>query len=392
MSGRILGAAIVAAIVLLGAAGVARAQGSRSAPAPWVPAGFDSTRLWGLEARALLDATTNDSIGPSQSRAFGLLDRMVRRTFLALGPRGMRGARSILTLADSLKLDVEMVQDAQLPQFVVVTYFNTKFAGYATATSLYWWRGEDLMRQSILLQGGRDIQMDVWWTGNELAPYEMALVDHRRAGDPREGFFTMLRISRQAEFWGAIQAGKRTIDLGGPGPARLVDLDNDGVPELVHWATAGPDARFVKHPNLPPLVSERTWRRTDDGFRLLDRRTVATPFSTFVMFLRALESGQVGLARSLVATPSIYVKAQGLKLGSYRAPASWRASEPAPGVRWAESMRFQYGTPPRLEKGIEVRMKEVEGHWLVEGLTPLSLGLPAPAPKPAPRRSGATRR
>lgn len=382
---------LVFAIVLLGA-GVAHAQATHSAPAPWIPAGFDSTRLWGREARTLLDATTNDSIGPGQSRAFGLLDRMVRRSFLALGPRGMRGARGVLALTDSLKLDVEMAQDTELPQFVVVTYFNTKFAGYAAWTSLFWWRGDELFKQSILLEGGRDVQMDVWWTGNELAPYEMALVDHRRAGDPREGFFTLLRISRQAEFWGAIQSGRRSIDLGGPGPARLVDLDNDAVPELVHWATSEPDARFVKDPNLPPVLSERTWRRTDDGFRLLDRRTVATPFSTFVLFLRALESGQAGLARSLVATPSVYVKAQGLKLGTYRAAASWRASEPAPGARWAESMRFQYGTPPRLEKGIEVRMKEVGGHWLIDGLTPLALGLPTPAPKPAPRRSGATRR
>jgi hypothetical protein len=365
-----------AALLLLACAA---APGAAHAQA-WMPAGLDSTRLWGLEARTLLDQATNDSVGPRESRAFGLLDRMTRRYFQGLGPRGMRGARGILALADSLKLDVEMAQDAELPQFVAVTYFNTRFAGYACWTSLFWWRGDELMKQSMLLRGGRNLQMDVWWTGNELGPYEMAMVDFARAGNPRDGHFTMLRISRQAEFWGAIQAGTKTIDLGGPGPARLVDLDNDGVPELAHWATAEPDARFVADPNLPPLISERTWRRTDEGFKPLDRRTLPTPFSTFVLFLRALETGQTGLARSLVAQPSVYLKAQSLKLGAVRAPRSWRASEPAPGARWAESMRFQYGSPL---KGIEVRMKEVEGHWLVEGLTPLALG-PAP-PKPAPK-------
>jgi hypothetical protein len=191
----------------------------------------------------------------------------------------------------------------------------------------------------------------------------------------------MLRISRQAEFWGAVQAPGKTIDLGGPGPARFVDLDNDGVPELAHWATSQPEERFVPDPNLPPIVSEQTWRRTDEGFTPLDRRTVPTPFSTFVLFLRALESGQTALARSLVAAPAVYLKAQALKLGTYHAAKSWRASEPAPGERWAESMRFQYGTPPRLDKGIEVRMKEVEGHWLVDGLAPLGLG-PSAAPVP----------
>jgi hypothetical protein len=119
------------------------------------------------------------------------------------------------------------------------------------------------MDQTILLPGGRDIQMKTWWTGNELGPYEMGLVDHRRSGDPRAGTFTMLRMSRKADFWGGVQTGTKTIDLGGSGPSRFVDLDNDGIPELVHWAESEPDARFVRDPNLPTLLSERTYRRTD---------------------------------------------------------------------------------------------------------------------------------
>jgi hypothetical protein len=363
------------------------AQGGR--PAPWQPAGLDSTRLWALEARMLLDQTASDSVGPNESRAFGLLDRVMRRSFLGLGPRGMRGARGVLAVLDSLKLDVEMEQDADLPQFCVVTYFNTRFAGYAAWTSLFWWRGDELMKQSILLSGGRNVQMKVWWTGYELGPYEMALIDYKRKGNPREGAFSMLRLSRGAEFWGAVQFPGKTIDLGGAGLARFVDLDNDGVPELAQWATSESDARFVNDPNLPPVLSERIYRRTDDGFRLLDRRTVPTPFATFVLFLRALETGQVALARSLVSSPTVYTRAQTLKLGTFHAPGSWRAFEPAPGARWAESMRFQYGTPPLLGKGIDVRMKEVEGHWLVDGLTALALGPAAAKPAaPAPGTSG----
>ena len=380
-----LGALVLALASFAAFAAPAHAQGSR--PAPWQPAGFDSTRLWALEARTLLDQTASDSVGPNESRAFGLLDRVMRRSFLGLGTKGMRGARGVLAVLDSLKLDVEMAQDSDLPQFCVVTYFNTRFAGYAAWTSLFWWRGNDLMKQSIQLPGGRNIQMKVWWTGNELGPYEMALIDYKRKGNPREGAFSMLRLSRAAEFWGAVQFPGKTIDLGGAGLARLVDLDNDGVPELAQWTTSEADARFVQDPNLPPVLSERIYRRTDGGFRLLDRRTVPTPFATFVLFLRALETGQVALARSLVSSPAVYTRAQTLKLGTFHAPGSWRASEPAPGVRWAESMRFQYGTPPRLGKGIEVRMKEVEGHWLVDGLTALALGPATPKP-PAPGSSG----
>ena len=373
---------LFAVLLLLVLPGAARAD-----VIPWTPAGLDSMRRWGLEARTKLNQTTIDSIGPNESAAFTLLDRMMRRHFTALGPSGMRGAKGILALADSLKLDIEIAQDPTLPQFVVATYFNTKFAGYACWTTIFWWRGDELLQQTLLLPGGRNVQMDTWWTGNELGPYEMGLVDYVRAGDPRAGTFTMLRMSRQADFWGAVQTGTKTIDLGGPGPSRFVDLDNDGVPELVHWGESVPDARFVQDPNLPKLLSERTYRRSDEGFRLLDRRTVQTPFSTFVLFLRALESGQTSLARSLVTTPAVYTKAQALKLGTFVAKGSWRASEPAHGTRWPESMRFQYGTPPRLGKGLEVRLKEVEGHWLIDALTELKLGpesATAPRPVPAP--------
>ena len=376
--------------LLLGLAGTAHA-----AVMPWTPAGLDSMRLWGLEARAKLDQTTTDSIGPNETSAFLLLDRMTRRHLLALGPNGMRGAKGMLALADSLKLDIEIAQDATLPQFVVVTYFNPKFAGYACWTTLYWWRGDELKDQTVVLPGGRDIQMKTWWTGNELGPYEMGLVDHQRKGDPRAGTFTMLRMSRNADFWGAVQYGDKTIDLGGSGPSRFVDLDNDGIPEFVHWAESEPDARFVRDPNLPVLLSERTYRRTEAGFRLLDRRTVPTPYATFVLFLRALETAQASLAQSLVSTPAIYSKAVTLKLGTYKAKGSWRASEPAPGERWSESMRFQYGTTPRLDKGLEVRLKEVEGHWLIDNLTALKLGpesATAPKPVPAPgKQAKATR-
>ena len=361
-----------------------------AAELPWKPAGLDSLRLWGLEARTRLDQTTVDSLGANEIAAYTLMDRMTSRYFSALGASGMRGAPGLLALTDSLKLDVEIEQDPDLPQFAVVTYFNPKFAGYACWTTLFWWKGADLEQQNVLFPGGRRIEMKVWWTGNELGPYEMALVSHARAGNPRLGAFSMLRMSKNADFWGAVQTGKKTIDLGGPGVSKFVDLDNDGVPELVHWTDAELDDRFVKDRNLPTVLSERTWRRTDEGFQLLDRRTVPTPFATFVLFQRALSNGQAELARSLTSTAAVYTKATTLKLGTYSAKGSWRASEPAPGVRWEDSIRFQYGTPTRLDKGIEVRMKQVEGHWLVDALTPLSLGpegAPAPKPVPAPGKT-----
>ena len=293
------GFAAFALLALLALAGPAVAQSS--GPTPWRPSGLDSTVAWGLEAKALLDQSTADTITTREARAFLLLDRMAKRYLLALGPSGMRGARGLLAVFDSLKLDAEMSQDRELPQFCAVTFFNPKYAGYAAVTYLYWWRGNDLMSQALRLTGGRRIEMRVWWTGNELGPYEMGLVDFRRTGDGREGYFTMLRMSRSAEFWGVIQMGRKSLDLGGPGTARFVELNNDSYPELVHWATLEPDPRFVVDVNLPVLLSEQTWQRADEGFTLLDRRTVPTPFGTFVLFLRALERGQTSRARARVS-------------------------------------------------------------------------------------------
>ena len=53
--------AVVLLLVLPGAA--------RAAVVPWTPAGLDSMRLWGLEARTKLNQTTNDSLGPNETAA-----------------------------------------------------------------------------------------------------------------------------------------------------------------------------------------------------------------------------------------------------------------------------------------------------------------------------------
>ena len=373
----------LAVLALLSAAApMARAQGGAgmtvpSPSAPWHPANLDSTRLWCLEARAILVDARNDSISPHESKAFHLLDQVTAAALHQLGPKGMRGARGTLALFDSLKLDVEMAQDPALPQFVAFTYFNPAFAGYGCWTTLFWWRGYDLEQQSIALSGGRNLQMAVWWTGNELGPYEMGLVDYRRSGDPHEGFFSMLRLSRRADFWGAVQYGKKSFALGGPGPARFVDLDSDGTPELVNWVKVDPDPRFIADSNLPPLLLEQSWERADDGFTPLDRRTFPTPFATFVLFLRALGAGQLPLARSLCTSAEPFTTAQRLKIGLVTAKRSWHVGETPNPEPWRRDFALGYGTPGHLDKELRVILRQVEGHWLVDAIR--SPKLPAKA-------------
>jgi len=362
-----------------GPAAQGNSQVTVSPYAPWRPAGLDSLRLWCLEAHSLLADAKSDTVGPDEQRAFELLDRAMRAELRGLGPKGMRGAPGVLAVFDSLKLDVEMAHDPKWPQFLVVTYFNPSFAGYACWTTIFWWRGNDLLSQSMTLQGGRNAQVAVWWTGNALGPYEMAIVDYRRAGDPREAFFSMLRISKNADFWGAVQYGRRSFSMGGPGPARFVDLNGDGVPELVNWSVSPPDPRFVADLNLPPLLSESSWMRTDEGFEPLDHRTLPTPFATWVLFLRALTLGQLPLARSLCATPEPLLAAQRLKLGLVTAKGSWHVGETPNPDPWRNDFAFGYGTPAHREHECRVVLKETEGHWLIASIRAPKVPVPASA-------------
>ncbi|MGH7726596.1 MAG: hypothetical protein ACREOU_14305 [Candidatus Eiseniibacteriota bacterium] len=383
-------AVAIAALAILPAAAAAQPTIQR-VPEPWRPVGLDSAQAWALEARALLSESKSDSIGPREARAFRLLSRIARRHFEALGPRQMSGAHGVLATFDSLHVDAEFAQDPELPQFCAVTFFNPTFPGYACVTFLFWWRGNELFEQTLRLTGGRRIQMDVWWTGIDVAPYEMGLVDYLRSGDGRQGFFTMLRISRLAEFWGVIQKGRKDVDLGGPGPARFVDLDHDAVPELVSWTESAPDPRFIDDTALPPLVSERTFHRSDKGFELLERRTVASPFATFVLFLRALETKELSLARTLSSTSTIVTRANTLRLGSFKQKDSWQFKQEAKPSSWDHRMRFAYGTPPNLDRSLDVWMKAVEGHWVVDSLIATPAGPPAASKTSGTGKSGGTR-
>lgn len=353
---------------------------AQSAVAPWRPPAIDSTRAWANEGLARFARSTSDTLGPDEAAGFEWFDRIASRYFEALGPRRMAGARGVVGLLDSLGVPVEFAQDRELPQFCAVTYFHPQFAGYVAVTYLYWFRGNELMRQRLLLTGGKDLQLDVWWTGHPLGPYELGLLDRRRTGDTKETFFTLLRISRQAEFWGVVQRGRKDVDLGSRSQARFVDLNDDATPEIVNWADSEPDERFVVDAHLPPLLSERLWQRTDTGFVLFDRRTVPTPFATWVLFLRALSAGETATQRALVASPAVLARARTLGLGAVRGRGSWQALEVPPGGgSWNQRMAFLYGAPER-DRGLEVGMGFHDGHWRVESIESRALNRAAPTP------------
>ena len=131
-------------------------------------------------------------------------------------------------------------------------------------------------------------------------------------------------------------------------------------------------------PHLPPLLSERLWQRTDTGFVMFDRRTVPTPFATWVLFLRSLTAGEAATARALVASPAVLARARTLGLGAVAAKESWQVLQAAETDRWNQRLSFLYGTP-RRNRGLEVLMSFHDGHWAIASIQARALN-PAAAP------------
>jgi hypothetical protein len=365
---------------------VALAAGVPAGPrAAWAQAP-DSAAVWAREGLALLDANRSDSLLAAQTRAYDLLDRIAEGYFARLGPQHMEGARGVLTVFDSLGVPVEMAQDAELPQFCALTFFHPAFAGHAAVTYLHWFVGNEIRRQRLLLTGGRGIQLEVWWTGDPNGPYEAGILDRRRTGETRDVHFTLLRMSANAAVWGVVQYGRRSVDLG-RGQARFVDLNDDASPEIVSFSEADPDPRFHVDVHLPPLLSERLWQRSDTGFVLFDRRTVATPFATWVQFLRTLQAGQTTAARALVTAPAVLTRARTLGLGAVNAKESWQVLQGAAGDRWNQRMTFLYGSPKRT-KGLEVAMRLVDGHWRIDRIDTRAPNPAASSPTLVPPAAG----
>ena len=312
----------VAALVLASglAASPATAQVSPSLPKPWRPAASDSIADWASQARALLAGSKSDELGEREIVAYRYVDRIAKSYFHALGSKGMTGAGGVVAFFDSLRLEAKFTQDAEYPAFAFVQYFNQSHEDFASLGYVYWFRGSEIRSQPIHLKGGHDPQFQVWWTGRESSPWEMALLYDVGRVSNSEPELIFMRMVPTGAGWEPVQAGVGSIDLGGQGSARFADLDHDGIPEIVSWVAGVSDSLFVPCRELgcPKLITERTFV-LQRAFELYDQRTVATPFAAFVLFVRALTSGQLPLAQSLVTSPAVLAKAR--ELGFARVPA-----------------------------------------------------------------------
>ena len=393
-------ALLALALLVAAALSPASAQISPSLPKPWHPAASDSIADWASQARALLAGSKNDDLGEREVVAYRYVDRIAKSYFHTLGSKGMAAGGGIVTFLDSLRLQAKFTQDREYPAFAFVQFFNPSHEGFASLGYVYWFRGSEIRSQPIHLKNGHDPQFEVWWTGRESAPWEMALLyDVGREGDSAPELIFM-RMIPTGVGWEPVQAGVGSLDLGGKGTARFADLDHDGIPEIVSWVDGVPDSMFAPCHELgcPQLITERMFA-LERGYELYDQRTVATPFATLVLFMRALHSGQTALAQSLTTGPSVMNKARELGFARVRRPGVFRATPPRGNTRWPDRLRFEYGPQGVFDTYLEMRFAIDQGHWLLDEIVVLKSGITsedstsAPPKQPArPRaKAGATR-
>jgi hypothetical protein len=296
-------------IILLACLGLAAVSAAPRAIAaspirPWAPPNADSLTVWAAESRARFQTNTGDSVGGGNYHAYELVGRMGRKLLQSLGREGMIQAHAIKGVLDSLGMDVEVGVDPQQPQFTLLMVRNPYRPKAAAVGYLYWYRDRDLRQQGVVFHGSHNPRMRVWWTADQDFPYGWGIVTDDRSDGDRMNLL-LLRLNETATFWVLISTeGSGGPELGGPGAATWVDIDNTGAPELMTWTRTESDSSFTECTSCPHLLRERLYVERPDGFEEYDRRLLPSPYAAFTLFVRLLQNRDQAAASRLLEKPA----------------------------------------------------------------------------------------
>jgi hypothetical protein len=352
--------ALLAALTL--PAAPAAAQTAAQLVKPWVPPAGDSLAAWAAQARVGFREVKGDSATGSNYTPYEQAGIAARFLLRSLGPERLTQAHLIKPALDSLGLETEVAIDPLQPNFALVMVRNPfRFSSQAVGF-LYWYRGPDLRMQGAVYLGGMEPRMRVWWTGKQDRPWECGVIEHARG----EGalHFTLLRLDPSGGWWHIVQDAVESPVLNEPGEAQFADLNHDGIPELMSWTRPPTDSLVVPCSDCPRMITQRTLVERPLGYQVMDTRILSTPYSTFVLFIRALVSNNRAGASVLVSTPEQVTRAIAAGWGARRKAGTWRIEYAEPGEAWPGWFEVRFDGPQGVKRYV-VHFTERDGRWVI---------------------------
>jgi hypothetical protein len=289
---------------------------------PWTPANADSITSLVAEAKVRFRQSDTDTITEQSIVPFERVGQAARRLFRRLGRQNTLFAPSIEATLDSLGLDVDVVNDTELPSIVLVMVRNPYRPKMQAVGYLLWYRGVDLRMQGAAFPPCIRPRLRSWWTGQPGSPYAAAILYHAKGDQGRLGF-KYLRMSADGYFWDLVQYEGHGPELGENGDASFVDLDHDGMPELVAFSTAPPDSILSVQNPVRPVLREAIYTDRGRGFEVHDARIVPGPLATLRLFISLLREGNRDQARRLLLNPDFLGLALAAGWADTRSPGSF---------------------------------------------------------------------
>jgi hypothetical protein len=344
---------------------------------PWSPAKSDSLMVWASQAREHFRANVGDSIGGSNLDAYVLVSRMARRMLQALGRENMPQATVMQAVFDSLGLEVSVAIDPAQPEFLLLMVRNPFRTKAEAVGFLFWYKGSELRSQGVAFRGGFDPRVCVWWTSDTTAPYKWAILHHAAYADSLT--FTLLRMSPNGAFWSASQYEGEGPNLSLAYQATFLDINHDGRPELMAWATTPADSIFQECTSCPHLISELLYTEGPQGYELHDTRLIPSAYADFTLFIRLLRDSNRAAAARLLNDPSKLGEAiaHGWNTGSGR--GLWKVEYTENERQWPTWFEVRFRGPKGDQKWI-VHFTQKDSRWVIKDWLPLTRPAAGAAP------------
>ena len=302
----------------------------------WAPPADSITRLAG-SAKLRFQRQRGDSVSGDNFDGYEVVGDIGRKLFASLGKRGLVQAQAVQTTLDSLGLDVEVRTDPQQPTMVFMLVRNPFLRSSDAIGFIYWMQGPLLRMQGASYPPSQDVQVRFWYTGRQDVPYE-ALTLYRSRRDNGLLNLRLYRMNDGGTYWNLVQYEGNAPDLGTASTASFVDINRDGMPELVVYRIATPDTVLQVATEAPQLVEEYTYTERPEGFVLHDVRLLPGPTETIHMFVSLLVNHEPEFARRLLVDPASLDSMMAIGWGQHVRRGDWQIEygEAQPWPEWLE--------------------------------------------------------